>query len=60
MRTRNPLYLALAALLCILVAILVSPLIPHPLGTIVFWLAWIGSVLLFVLTVAELVRRSGP
>lgn len=50
----------IGAVVCILVALWLAPLVPAPAGAIVSVLAWIGAVVLLVMAVLALMTGRGP
>jgi hypothetical protein len=57
-RTIHPLYAFLGALVCVLAAVLIAPLFPHPAGTLLYWVGLIAALVLVVVGTAGLVGRS--
>lgn len=50
--------LLLAAVVCVLVALVLAPYIPHPGDTIVAVFAWFGAVACAVLALVQLIRTG--
>lgn len=55
MRGVHPLWAAIAAILCVVVALVLAPVFPAPLSTILYWAGWIGALIFVVLGIAWLV-----
>lgn len=58
MRTYHPLYVFLAALVCVLVSVLLAPVFPEPVSTLIYWSGFIAALALVVVGVHGLVDRS--
>jgi hypothetical protein len=54
MRGIHPLWAAVAAVLCVIVALVLAPVFPVPLSTILYWAGWIGALVFVVLGIAWL------
>lgn len=55
----HPLYAFLGALVAVLVAMFVAPVFPVPLSTLLYWAGWITAVVLVILGVIGLAKRTG-
>jgi hypothetical protein len=54
MRGIHPLWAAIATVLCIVVALVLAPVFPAPLSTILYWAGWIGALIFVVLGIVWL------
>jgi putative Mn2+ efflux pump MntP len=55
MRGIHPLYAAIGAVLCVVLAMFIAPVFPVPLSTILYWAGWVGALIFVVLGVAWLI-----
>jgi hypothetical protein len=58
MRGLHPLWALVGLVLCVIVAVMVAPVFPTPIDTLLYWGGWIGALVFLVLGILWIAAPS--